>query len=88
MMNLEQRVVVCEDIGRQLSLGEERVMPRQLSEEIEALRVEDLQRVAREMILRPPTILALGKEEALKSVVGTEHVAHYFRDVSAKRGQM
>ncbi|KAJ5181932.1 hypothetical protein N7449_012079 [Penicillium cf. viridicatum] len=49
LMNLESRMVELEDLGRQVQVHGHKVSVREMCEQIEALTVEDLRRVARKV---------------------------------------
>lgn len=49
LMNLESRMVELEDLGRQVQVHGRKVSVREMCEQIEALTVEDLRRVARKV---------------------------------------
>lgn len=49
LMNLESRMVELEDLGRQVQVHGRKVSVREMCEKIEALTVEDLRRVARQV---------------------------------------
>ncbi|CAI7632853.1 unnamed protein product [Penicillium bialowiezense] len=49
LMNLESRMVELEDLGRQVQVHGRKVSVREMCEQIEALTVEDLRRVARQV---------------------------------------
>jgi processing peptidase subunit alpha len=61
MMNLESRLMICEDIARQYSTYGHRKSPTSLCTEIDNVTAEDLMRVAREMLSRPPTVSIVGQ---------------------------
>lgn len=63
MMNLESKLIVFEDIGRQV-LGHDRKMdPSELSEKIDAVRGEDVQRVGQKLLESSPSLAVLGSVE-------------------------
>ncbi|KAF4770074.1 hypothetical protein N7455_006581 [Penicillium solitum] len=49
LMNLESRMIELEDLGRQVQVHGRKVSVREMCEQIEALTVEDLRRVARKV---------------------------------------
>ncbi|KAJ5091621.1 hypothetical protein NUU61_006491 [Penicillium alfredii] len=49
LMNLESRMVELEDLGRQVQVHDRKVSVKEMCEQIEALTVEDLRRVARQV---------------------------------------
>lgn len=64
MMNLEERGILCEDIGRQvLSLGK-RMSADEVCSRIAAVTAGDLQRVARELMSKPFTMATLNVPNA------------------------
>jgi processing peptidase subunit alpha len=67
-MNLENRRVVCEDIGYQLIFGRERLTGAQLCDRIDALKGKELQAVLARMLASPPTLVAQGTSESLKQL--------------------
>ncbi|KAF7994179.1 hypothetical protein HCN44_011448 [Aphidius gifuensis] len=61
LMNLEQRPVVFEDIGRQVLATGFRRRPEYFIQEIEKITKEDVQRVARRFLKSPPSVAVRGK---------------------------
>jgi len=60
MMNLESRLIVFEDIGRQVLGQDEKYSTEELSQKIDAVSSEDLVRVGRRMMQSNPSLAALG----------------------------
>jgi len=75
MMNLESRVIVFEDIGRQVLGLNKRKSPRELFESIENVTVDDIKRVSSRMLASKPSVAALGN---LSSLPKYEDVQHAF----------
>lgn len=65
MMQLESRLVVCEDIARQISTFGQRELPMEVSKKIESVTKEDLLSVARRMVISPPVIGCVGNDLSL-----------------------
>ncbi|CEP00358.1 Alpha-MPP [Plasmodiophora brassicae] len=59
-MNLEQRQILFEDLGQHVLTFGKRVEPEALAAKIDALRPEDLARVASRMVSGPPTLAVWG----------------------------
>jgi mitochondrial-processing peptidase subunit alpha len=62
LMQLESRLVLCEDIARQIATYNKRMTPSELSIKIDAVTKDDLQRIAAKMICGPPTVGAVGED--------------------------
>lgn len=60
LMNLESRPVVFEDIGRQVLATGKRKRTEHFIQKIQAVKVEDIQRISRRMLRSKPAIAALG----------------------------
>jgi processing peptidase subunit alpha len=62
MMQLESRLVVCEDIGRQFTTYGHRESPSAICAKIDAVTDKDLMRVASLMLEKPPSIGVVGPD--------------------------
>jgi processing peptidase subunit alpha len=62
MMQLESRLVLCEDIARQYSTYGKRESPTAVCERIDAVTAEDLMGVARRMMLTRPAVGCVGHD--------------------------
>ncbi|XP_043276457.1 mitochondrial-processing peptidase subunit alpha [Venturia canescens] len=60
LMNLEQRPVVFEDIGRQVLATGSRKRPEYFIQEIDKITKDDVTRVARRLLKSPPSVAARG----------------------------
>ena len=84
MMQLESRMVLCEDIARQYITYGYRVQPKDLCHEIENVTKKDLLSVAMKMILTKPSIGIVGPESSLADKVPSydeiKNFADYFRN--------
>lgn len=60
MMNLESRVIVFEDIGRQVLGLNKRKSAQELFQSIENVSVDDIKRVSSRMLATKPSVAALG----------------------------
>ncbi|XP_020612289.1 mitochondrial-processing peptidase subunit alpha-like [Orbicella faveolata] len=60
MMNLESRVIVFEDIGRQVLGLHKRKSAQELFQSIENVTVDDIKRVSSRMLASKPSVAALG----------------------------
>ncbi|CAD6216424.1 GSCOCG00004582001-RA-CDS [Cotesia congregata] len=61
LMNLEQRPVVFEDIGRQVLATGTRKRPEYFIQEIDKISKDDIHRVARRLLKSPPSVAARGE---------------------------
>ena len=61
MMQLESRLVLCEDIGRQFITYGKREAPSEVCKKIEAVTALDLQEIAKEMLTHPPAVSIVGE---------------------------
>lgn len=68
LMNLEQRPVVFEDIGRQVLATGSRKRPEYFMQAIEAISKEDINRVARRLLKAPPCVAARGEIKSVPSI--------------------
>lgn len=62
MMQLESRLVICEDIGRQFASYGKREAPHEVSLKIEAITKKDLMDVARRMMKSKPAVGCVGHD--------------------------
>jgi processing peptidase subunit alpha len=59
-MNLENQSAILEDIGQQVLANGEWARPEMYMEKIHAIKAEDIQRIARQMLRSKPTVAAFG----------------------------
>ncbi|KAK0172268.1 hypothetical protein PV328_005607 [Microctonus aethiopoides] len=69
LMNLEQRPVVFEDIGRQVLATGVRKRPEYFINEIEKITKDDIQRVARRLLKSSPSVAARGEVRHIPPLV-------------------
>lgn len=69
LMNLEQRPVVFEDIGRQVLATGVRKRPEYFMQEIEKITRDDVHRVARRLLKSPPSVAARGEVRNVPTLV-------------------
>lgn len=62
LMQLESRLVLCEDIARQYITYGKRRAPEEACKEIDAVTAEDITRLARDMFTRPPSVGCVGED--------------------------
>lgn len=62
MMQLESRLVLCEDIARQYATFNKRESPEVICKKIDDVTAENLMNVARQMLKSPPAISAVGHD--------------------------
>ncbi|KAI9906181.1 hypothetical protein PsorP6_016146 [Peronosclerospora sorghi] len=60
LMNLESRMILYEDIGRQLLTYGERETPESVCAKIDQVTVADIQRVVKDAMLHPPSLVYSG----------------------------
>jgi processing peptidase subunit alpha len=65
MMQLESRLVLCEDIGRQFVTYGKRESPAEVCKKIEEVTAMDLQNIAKEMLSHPPSVSMVGEKITL-----------------------
>jgi processing peptidase subunit alpha len=65
MMQLESRLVLCEDIGRQFVTYGKRESPAEVCKKIEAVTAGDLQNIAKEMLCNAPSVSMVGENFTL-----------------------
>lgn len=75
LMNLESRMVLCEDIGRQLLTYQEREHASSLCRKIDNVTEADLHRVAQTMLKTKPSMVSYGD---LSRVPSFEEIDNYF----------
>ncbi|XP_011506331.1 PREDICTED: mitochondrial-processing peptidase subunit alpha [Ceratosolen solmsi marchali] len=68
LMNLEQRPVVFEDIGRQVLATGSRKRPEYYIQAIENTTIDDVVRVARRLLKSPPSVAARGEVRHVPSI--------------------
>lgn len=62
MMQLESRIVVCEDIARQYATYGKRDLPEVTCEKIESVTAADIQHLVKTMIMQPPSVVCIGED--------------------------
>jgi processing peptidase subunit alpha len=62
MMQLESRIVICEDIARQYATYGERVLPEMTCEKIEKVTTAEIRNLVRTMLAQPPSIVCIGED--------------------------
>ncbi|CAL1684432.1 unnamed protein product [Lasius platythorax] len=73
LMNLEQRPVVFEDIGRQVLATGSRKRPEYFIQAIDGISKDDIDRVARRLLKSPPCIAARGEVKAVPSITDIQN---------------
>lgn len=76
LMNLEQRPVVFEDIGRQVLATGSRKRPEYFMRVIEEISKDDINRVARRLLKSPPCLAARGEVKAIPSMADIQNGLH------------
>ncbi|RYH32255.1 insulinase family protein [archaeon] len=80
MMQLESRLVVCEDIGRQFSTYGKRELPEVVCEKIDAVTAKDLMEVAGLMLEKPPAVACIGHD--VSQISPYEVIANFTKQVN------
>lgn len=62
MMQLESRIVVCEDIARQYATYGKRDLPELTCERIERVTAADIRAMVKTMLAQPPSIVCIGAD--------------------------
>lgn len=73
LMNLEQRPVVFEDIGRQVLATGSRKRPEYFMQAIDGISKDDIDRVARRLLKSPPCIAARGEIKTVPSIADIQN---------------
>lgn len=66
LMNLESRMVQLEDLGRQVQVSGFKIPSEKMIEHIEAITVDDISKVASELLDSPATLLVQGYVDGIK----------------------
>lgn len=82
LMNLESRPVVFEDIGRQVLASGVRKQPQVFLKLIDAVTVDDIHRVAGDMMQSPPAVAALG------NLTHLPHYSHIQEALTSRTGRL
>jgi len=80
--NLEQRSILWEDVGRQVSIFGHREPAYVSCQKIDAITDLDIKRVVSKMLEKPPSIVVLGPPKILSSVPRHDITTAYLRQVS------
>jgi predicted Zn-dependent peptidase len=72
---LESRLIVCEDIAKQLMVYGKRTDGRKLAQEIEAVTAQDLRRIAINMFSNKPSISVIGYD--VSGIPNYESIVEY-----------
>ena len=62
MMQLESRIVTCEDIARQYATYGKRDLPEVTCDKIESVTAADIQHLVKTMLMQPPSIVCIGED--------------------------
>lgn len=73
LMNLEQRPVVFEDIGRQVLATGSRKRPEYFMQAIDGISKDDIDRVARRLLKSPPCVAARGEVKSVPSITDIQN---------------
>ncbi|KAL0117781.1 hypothetical protein PUN28_008879 [Cardiocondyla obscurior] len=73
LMNLEQRPVVFEDIGRQVLATGSRKRPEYFIQAIDGISKDDINRVARRLLKSPPCLAARGEVKTIPSLADIQN---------------
>ncbi|XP_071566238.1 mitochondrial-processing peptidase subunit alpha-like [Temnothorax nylanderi] len=73
LMNLEQRPVVFEDIGRQVPATGTRKRPEYFMQAINGIFKDDINRVAQRLLKSPPCLTARGEVKTVPSTAGIQN---------------
>jgi len=78
LTQLESRLVLFEDIGRQILTYGKREDVKSMCDKIDAVSQEDIRRVAKEMLSKPPTLCVVGTENVVDMVHSWDEVKGWF----------
>jgi processing peptidase subunit alpha len=76
LTQLESRLVLFEDIGRQILTYGKREGTAEMCAKIDAVTAQDIQEIARKAITKPPTLASVG--ENISNVPAYEEIASWF----------
>ncbi|CAM9867093.1 unnamed protein product [Phaeothamnion confervicola] len=76
LTQLESRIVLFEDIGRQMLTYNERQLPEEVCRRIDAVTAEDIMAVARHALSQPPAVAAIGQD--LSRVPDYQQICSWF----------
>uniref|UniRef100_A0A6B2L277 Mitochondrial-processing peptidase subunit alpha n=1 Tax=Arcella intermedia TaxID=1963864 RepID=A0A6B2L277_9EUKA len=76
--NLEQRSIIADDIGRQVLVYGKRQSGEWVCNKVDSVTAEDCLRVLLRLFQHPPTVVAIGKQSSLKSMITFEQIRNYF----------
>jgi len=85
-MNLEQRGVLCDDIGRQVLSYGERKSAQELSDLIEKVTIDDAMRVARRILSSKPTLVVYTPEKYVKLIPSYDQLCDWFHTALNENG--
>lgn len=74
-MNLENKMVHLEDLGRQVQMTSKRTTPKELSEKVSDVSAEEVQRACRRLLSTTPTFVVL---ESHSRTMDFASYANYF----------
>lgn len=78
LTQLESRLVLFEDIGRQILTYGKREDVKSMCDKIDAVTQEDIRRVAKLMVSQPPTLCVVGGEKEVQSAHSWDEVNGWF----------
>lgn len=91
MMNLESRLMICEDIARQLITYGHRKSPTSLCDTIDKVTAQDLMRIAAKIVAQRPSISIVGNAEQLKmeghGIPPYENIVYFMEQTKLKIAQ-
>jgi processing peptidase subunit alpha len=77
--NLEHRSLLCEDMGRQVSIYNKKYTALESCMTIDAITSEDITRVVKKLLLTKPTIVVLASEASVNALPPAHVYAEYIR---------
>lgn len=75
MMQLESRIITCEDLARQYASYGKRELPEVTCKKIDAVTAADIMNLANEMMSKPPSIACVGED--VSGMPAYEHLKVY-----------
>jgi len=79
-MNLEQRSLLCEDMGRQVTIYDFKYSGQESSRQIDSITQKDIMTLVHKFLSTQPTIVAMGQKKELKCLPDYSTYQQYIAD--------